>query len=48
MIELIKALTALGITGNVRIKAIDKDRYSVYIDWEYFGIWDDRKKTFVD
>ena len=48
MVELVKALYTFGVKGSVRIKCIDRIRFSVYIDGEYFGIWDDTRKTFVD
>lgn len=48
IIELVNALHDMGITGNLKIRHIDKTRIEVYIDGEYFGIWDDTRKTFVD
>lgn len=48
MKELLEALTKLGIKGTVTTKWITKDRIVVYIDDEYFGIWDTIRKTFVD
>lgn len=48
MKELYKALTTLGIKGTVITKMITTDRIVVYVDGEYFGIWDTTRKTFVD
>lgn len=48
MKEIMKALRTLGISGIVTIKQITFDRYTVYVDNEYFGIWDTNRKTFVD
>lgn len=48
MKEIMKALRELGVSGIVTTKDIDFDRFSVYVDGEYFGIWDTIRKTFVD
>ena len=48
MKEIIKALRTLEVGGIVTTKQITFDRYSVYVDGEYFGIWDTNRKTFVD
>lgn len=48
MKEIMKALRTLGVGGNVTTKSITTDRYAVYVDSEYFGIWDTNRKTFVD
>lgn len=44
---IVRALTALGVAGKVRI--IEQDgRAVVYVDGRYFGIFDFGKNTFVD
>ena len=48
MKEISKALKTLGVGGTVTTKEITFDRIAVYVDGEYFGIWDTTKKTFVD
>ena len=48
MKELYEALTKLGIEGTIVTKWITTDRIAVYVDGEYFGIWDTNRKTFVD
>lgn len=48
MKEIMKALRELGVRGIVTTKDVDFDRFSVYVDGEYFGIWDTTRKTFVD
>ena len=49
MKELYEALAKLGIKGtNIIVHWITTDRIAVYIDGEYFGIWDTRRKTFID
>ena len=48
MKEIMKALRKLGHNGIVKTKWISKDRFAVYVDGEYFGIWDSNRKTFVD
>lgn len=48
MKELKEALKKLNIKGKVGIKYVSTDRIAVYVDGEYFGIWDKLKKTFVD
>ena len=48
MKDLIKALETLGIRGTVTTNEITNGRIIVYVDGEYFGIWDTTKKTFVD
>lgn len=42
------ALIKLGVKGTVTTKWITTDRIAVYVDGEYFGIWDTSRKTFVD
>ena len=46
MIEYI--MTTLGIEGTLTAKAIDADRFAIYLDGDYFGIFDTRRKTFID
>lgn len=49
MKELFNAIAALGVTGaTIIVHWIASDRIAVYIDGEYFGIWDNTRKTFVD
>lgn len=48
MKEILKALNKLGVVGSPEIKEISTGRIAVYIDNEYFGIWDVERKTFVD
>ena len=49
MKELYDALTLLGIkTSKITVNWIAIDRIAVYLDGEYFGIWDIHRKTFVD
>lgn len=48
MKEIMKVLRELGVIGNVTTKWITTDRIAVYINNEYFGIWDKIRKTFVD
>lgn len=46
--EIRNALKILGVEGEVKLTAITIDRIAVYVNGEYFGIWDTVKKTFVD
>lgn len=48
MKEIMKALRELGAGGIVTTKEISTGRISVYVDGDYFGIWDTDRKTFVD
>ena len=49
MKELYEALEKLGVKGDhIIVNWIATDRIAVYIDGEYFGIWDTNRKTFVD
>lgn len=48
MKELFEALVKLGTKGKVTTKQITTDRIAVYVNGEYFGIWDTNRKTFVD
>ena len=45
MKELFEALVKLEV---ITTKRITIDRIAVYINGEYFGIWDIHRKTFVD
>lgn len=48
MKELFEALKTLGVKGTIVTNWITTDRIAVYVDDEYFGIWDTNRKTFVD
>ena len=48
ILDLQAALIKLGVDGIVTAKHIDSGRIAVYVDGEYFGIWDTGRKTFVD
>ena len=48
MTELHNALIKLGIKGTIITKQITTDRIAVYLNGEYFGLWDTTRKTFVD
>ena len=48
MKEIKEALNKLGAKGHITTKWITTDRIAVYVDDEYFGIWDTVRKTFVD
>lgn len=48
MKEIMKAIRAFGVNGTVTIKEITTGRIAVYVNDEYFGIWDTNRKTFVD
>ena len=46
-----EALKKLGVHGHVRIEEIapkDASRLTVYVNDNYFGIYDTEKHTFVD
>ena len=45
MKELFTALVKLEV---ITTKQITTDRLAVYVNGEYFGIWDTNRKTFVD
>lgn len=45
MKELFTALVKLEV---ITTEQITTDRLAVYINGEYFGIWDTNRKTFVD
>lgn len=46
--EIRNALKILGVIGEVKLTTVTIDRIAVYVNGEYFGIWDTEKKTFVD
>ena len=46
MINYIK--TTLEIEGTLTAKAIDTDRFAIYLNGDYFGIFDTRRNTFID
>ena len=48
MKEIMKVLREFGVGGIVTTQTITTDRIAVYVDKEYFGIWDTTRKTFVD
>lgn len=48
MKEIKEALKKLNVKGTIAVKWISADRIAVYVNNEYFGIWDTAKKIFVD
>jgi hypothetical protein len=48
ILVLYSALVKLGVIGAITTYQITNDRIAVYVDGEYFGIWDTTRKTFVD
>jgi hypothetical protein len=46
--DLMSALRALGVGGDVIFCSVAAYRIEVMVDGEYFGIWDVLRKTFVD
>lgn len=49
ILDLISALKSLGVVkGTVTVKRITTDRIAVYVNGEYFGVWDTIRKNFVD
>lgn len=42
--EIHDALKNLGVIGEVKLITITIDRIAVYVNGEYFGIWDTEKK----
>ena len=48
MKEIMTALEKLGVNGNITTKVVTPGRIIVYVNNEYFGMWDTHKKTFVD
>jgi len=43
-----KALRTLGVSGRVSVHEYDSFTVEVYVDDEYFGLWDCDKQTFVE
>lgn len=43
-----KALDALGISGTITTKEHDRWTVDVYVNGEWFGLWDTTKNTFVE
>lgn len=43
-----EAVEAFGGRGEITFREIDEYRYEVYVDNEYFGVWDAERETFVD
>ena len=48
IIEIIRALVAFEVVGNIVIRQYMCGRYYITANGEYYGIWDERRKTFVD
>lgn len=48
MKEIKEAMNKLNVNGHITTKWITTDRIAVYVDDNYFGIWDTTRKTFVD
>ena len=48
MKEIEQALKALGVKGKIKVFILSTGRAMVYVNGEYFGIWDNERKTFVD
>ena len=46
--EVQHALNALGVREAAELRDMTFDRITVYVSGEYFGIWDTKRKTFVD
>jgi hypothetical protein len=46
--EIILALLALDVKGSVKIRRFVFGRMLVYVNGMEFGIWDIRRKTFID
>lgn len=46
--DIIKALVTFDVVGSVRIRRICPKLYEITVNGEYYGIWDGRRKTFVD
>lgn len=46
--EIHNALKALGVKGEAELQDFKFERITVYVAGEYFGIWDTKRKTFVD
>jgi hypothetical protein len=48
MEELMNALKKLGITENIEINPRDIWTVDVFVNGEWFGLWDITKNTFVE
>lgn len=48
ILDLRAGLINLGVKGTVTVKWITTDRIAVYVNGEYFGVWDTIRKNFVD
>lgn len=48
IIEIIRALVVFEVVGTVAIHQYMLGRYYVTANGEYYGIWDEQRKTFVD
>ena len=48
ILDLHSALAKLGIKGTITTRQIAAERIAVWVNGEYFGIWDTTRKTFVD
>ncbi len=48
ILDLHSALAKLGIKGTITTRQISAERIAVWVNGEYFGIWDTARKTFVD
>lgn len=47
--EIAAALKILGISGRITLHPIaDLGRVKVAVNGKYFGVWDSKRKTFVD
>lgn len=38
----------MKIKGEITTRAVDTDRYIIYLNGRYYGIYDTRRNTFVD
>jgi hypothetical protein len=48
IIEIIRALVVFEVVGHIAIHQYMIGRYYVTANGEYYGIWDEQRKTFVD
>lgn len=46
--DIIRALVAFEVIGDVQIRNHITGRFVVTVNDEYYGVWDEVKKTFVD
>jgi hypothetical protein len=46
--EIKEALKRLNVKGTITVKQIAADRIAIYVNNEYFGVWDTVRKIFVD